>query len=752
MSAASLPDRILGYSNRDSVAPGESIAFMLSCSPCHGPLRTEVVRVFCATDHPDGPGNRLEPVPSAAKGEYPARLQSIHPGSHIVIEPRFPIERAASFTVSLFVWPTLPMRGRQALISRWSERGSAGFRLVIGPDGSLALDLGDGSGKVETVTTGCTMLAHEWYHVAASYDAIMGEVHLWQRPLAYHPLANDAGTICGHTSVRPQPPAGTALTIAAWQTDPAVARPAGGGHFNGKIDRPCLLDRALKTDEASQLLARPWSPQLAPNVVGDWDFSIGITGDAITDVSGNGLHGIAVNTPTRGVSGHCWSGATIDWTQKPIDYGAIHFHEDDLTDCDWSPDVAVQVGQDWPSGIYALRVVAGSGSMVEHFQFYVRPPKGTATARAVFLASTATYLAYTNLHRSHRAIAEAISGKLTTFTAEDLFLNGHPELGLSAYDTHLDGSGVCYSSRLRPDLENRVNGRIWNFALDTLLIDWLDRFGTPIDIVTDEDLHREGAALLAPYAVVLTGSHPEYFSRSMLDAFEAYLRQGGRVMYMGGNGFYWRIAFHPTRPGLIENRRTVGSTRTWAVAPQESQLSFSGEPAGLWRSHGRAPQRLVGVGFAAQGFDRSSWFERRPGSQDPRASFIFEGISLDGRIGDHGLIDGGAAGLELDRADRTLGTPAHALVLASSVEHTNVYRIASEEVLVSNGAIDGTNNEDVRADMVFFETMRGGGVFSTGSIAWIGSLPSNGYDNDVARITGNVLRRFLDPTPLIASD
>ena len=53
----------------------------------------------------------------------------------------------------------------------------------------------------------------------------------------------------------------------------------------------------------------------------------------------------------------------------------------------------------------------------------------------------------------------------------------------------------------------------------------------------------------------------------------------------------------------------------------------------------------------------------------------------------------------------------------------------------------------VRADMVFFETPQGGAVFSVGSISWFGALARNGYDNDVARITENVLRRFLDPTP-----
>jgi N,N-dimethylformamidase len=50
--------------------------------------------------------------------------------------------------------------------------------------------------------------------------------------------------------------------------------------------------------------------------------------------------------------------------------------------------------------------------------------------------------------------------------------------------------------------------------------------------------------------------------------------------------------------------------------------------------------------------------------------------------------------------------------------------------------------------MVFFETPNGGAVFSTSSIAWAGSLSHNNYDNNVSRITENVIKRFLDPAPL----
>jgi N,N-dimethylformamidase len=46
--------------------------------------------------------------------------------------------------------------------------------------------------------------------------------------------------------------------------------------------------------------------------------------------------------------------------------------------------------------------------------------------------------------------------------------------------------------------------------------------------------------------------------------------------------------------------------------------------------------------------------------------------------------------------------------------------------------------------MAYLEYPDGGAVFSVGSIAWRGGISHNGYDNSVARITGNVLRRFAD--------
>jgi N,N-dimethylformamidase len=283
---------------------------------------------------------------------------------------------------------------------------------------------------------------------------------------------------------------------------------------------------------------------------------------------------------------------------------------------------------------------------------------------------------------------------------------------------------------------------------DTYLVDWFEVKGFEVDIITDHDLHAEGAALLRPYNVVLTGTHPEYYSQQMMEGLHTYLQGGGRLMYMGGNGFYWVTVLDPSGR-FIELRRRDG-TEAWQGAPGESYHSLTGESGGLWRFRGIPPQLYFGVGFTAQGFDRGSPYKRMPGSFDPRAAFIFEGIGNDEIIGDFPALalEQGAAGQELDRVDYVLGSPAHTLVLARSYGHSDAYQHVVEELNTSNSRQGGTVNPLVYADLAYLEYPNGGGVFSTSSIAWSGSLSYNNYTNNVSRITENVLRRFASDEPL----
>jgi N,N-dimethylformamidase len=142
------------------------------------------------------------------------------------------------------------------------------------------------------------------------------------------------------------------------------------------------------------------------------------------------------------------------------------------------------------------------------------------------------------------------------------------------------------------------------------------------------------------------------------------------------------------------------------------------------------------------GFDYSMPYRRMPGSFDPRAVFIFQGIGDDEIIGNFGLKQDGACGYEIDSADYEQGTPPHALVLMSCTEFGPDYVQFEEEDYDPEYRPRSIGRDRVRGDVVYFEGPDGGAVFSVGSISWCGSLSHNHYENNVSRITKNVLDRF----------
>tara|TARA_B100001057_G_scaffold474874_1_gene541000 strand:+ start:72 stop:554 length:483 start_codon:yes stop_codon:yes gene_type:complete len=140
--------------------------------------------------------------------------------------------------------------------------------------------------------------------------------------------------------------------------------------------------------------------------------------------------------------------------------------------------------------------------------------------------------------------------------------------------------------------------------------------------------------------------------------------------------------------------------------------------------------------------DRSEAFERMPDSFHKRAAWIFEGIGEEELIGDFGLAQGGAAGIELDRYDLALGTPPNTLLLASSCGHTDNYPLVSEEITYAFPGRGGSQDPQVRGDMIYFNTPNDGAVFAAGSIAWSQALPYHGGENNVGTIMRNVLNAF----------
>jgi N,N-dimethylformamidase len=749
LKAGDLPGlKLTAYADRFHVRPGDTVRFMVNCD---GPktFRADIVRLRCGDANPAGPGFMETLVKTPANRRYKGRRQTIHAGSCVRVDEAASLAGLESFTLQVMVWPTTPSKGEQGLIGRWSDAGRSGFALVIDKDGCPALRLGDGRNAPTNVTTKTPLRERQWCLLAASYDAASRTIRIVQKPLAPAP---DQKPVIRQRKLPSRQPvhAEGPLLMAALTGSSKQTR----AHFNGKLDSPRLYRGALKLAAMAALASGPHALR-DPDLVAAWDFSQEMQTTAVIDRSPNRLNGKTVNLPTRAVTGWNWQGEVMDWKTDPGQWGAIHFHDDDLYDAGWQPDVEFTVPDDLKSGIYAARLRAGR---YEDYVPFAVGPKPGKEKRIALLLPTATYIAYANEHVGlDYDDTELGCGKLTMLYPQDVFLQQHREYGNSQYDSHSDGSGVCYSSRLRPILNMRPKyeavygayggSQLWGFNADTHLTDWLDATGADYDVITDEELHEKGLALLAPYEVVMTPSHPEYYSPAMRTALASWLEDGGRLMYLGGNGFYWRIAFSEDCPGAIEVRRTENGIRAWASEPGESYHSFDGGYGGMWRAQGKAPNTLVGVGFSTQGGDISTYFRRRPDSLRPEAAFIFEGIGRDERVGDFGLVGGGAAGLELDRADTALGTPPNTYVLASSENHTDNYFVSLEETLQPGPGRGGQEHPMVRGDMTFFTTGRGGAVFSASSMTWINSLAHANYRNNVSRITRNVLKRFLDPAP-----
>ncbi len=729
---------LTGYADRLSLRPGETIEFKVS-SAGPEPFEAGLVRVACADPNPDGPGRREQPVPAAFAGSYPSRQQAVHRGSYARVAAPGGLPALGDFTLLATIWPTLPRQGVQAVLSCFDPGTGSGAALGVGENGAGYAVLGRGDAEPLHVSLEAPLAERRWVRLWVSFDSAAGRLTLGQVPLETA-LTGDAPEIA-QAEAQAAPAAPAAFHIGALGGQPVA------GHFNGKIERPQVFSRALGPEEVE---AAARGEEVAGRFA-HWDFSSGISSTRIEDLGPHGLTGALVNLPARGMKGSNWSGREMCWRHAPEEYGAIHFHDDDLYDCGWETDFSYTVPEDLPSGVYAARLTCGAQE--DTIPFFVCPPKGTRRAELCVIVPTFTYVIYAN----HRRLDFGPHWRERARVWTEAYPHNpadHTEYGLSTYDFHGDGSGICHATPFRPILtlrsgyisiaEERGSG-LRHFQADTHLLDWLDNRGFAYDLLTDQEVHEEGVEALAGYRCVLTASHPEYHTKETLDALEAYRDGGGRFCYLGGNGFYWRVALHRELPGVLEIRRGEGGIRAWAAEPGEYYNAFDGAYGGLWRRNGRPPQRIGGVGFSAQGIFEGSYYRRRPESRDPRAAWIFDGVE-DEILGDFGVSGGGAAGYELDRVDRRLGSPDHALVVASSEGHGPSFVLVPEEHLTHVATWPGESQEAlIRADMTFFETPAGGAVFSTGSITFCGSLSHDNYDNNISRILKNVLDRFLDP-------
>lgn len=697
---------IHAYAERFSVNPGETLGLGVSTDASKFDARC--VRLLHGDPNPSGPGTIMEPVAWIGRTEHEGENQPLRIGSYAKIPGLRSIP--GEFTLGCWVLATAPTKGGECVIFAWGERNE--ILLHITPQNRLHLRLADRS-----VECSLHVAWGRWYFVGFAYNAATLRAKLF---VGIHGALGPE--VRGFTSGRLPDGTDSGLLIAGKQ-----ARAGVEASFNGKIGQISLWS-FFSDDIDLCRLQNGWSPDRRGTLLGEWDFSQRIDSDQLVDRSGWQRHGKLYQAPTRGVTGPSFTGPDSKvWLAAPNEYNAAHFHQDDLEDADWKLRVVVNVPSEARSGIYAVLLKDSNGAEWS-CPFIVRP-EAKRESRLLFVVPTLTWLAYGNRGNPAHEVA----------------------FGPSLYGAHCDGSPVYHVSLRRP-ISTLGAGSYFAAAslasdlatpcshllmADLYLIHWLEHIRMGYDVISDHDLHQGGSDLLGRYRAVICAGHHEYWTGNMLNGMEDYLSNKGRAVFLSGNALYWAASIAPGRQHLLEVRRS-GGTGTGEADPGELQHAFEFQRGGTWHSLGRPPNLVTGVGFAATGFtERGSAFEIL--DRGPSSISAFEGIGPNEVIGDFGLNQGGAAGFELDRANYATGTPTHAWRLA-----TTPALPASFFGTVEDGVGRAPSDEKVRGDVVYIERPDGGKVFTAGSVTWTGSLSHNNYSNNVARLTGNVVRQFLD--------
>lgn len=714
------PPGVIGYVTPLSARPGEQLDFKISSLGGRA-IAAKVVRLDCCDPNPLGPGSKSEQVEFGLSAIYPVVEQKTHLGSCAFgTIPAIPATQ--DLTVELMVRPGCVSTTDQTIFSLQDGAGTTGVALII--------------------NGGRLFLKNLWSPTQLQSLDLSLKLNAWSK---LEVCFSDVGVIVRTSTVETSKVAESGLIAgmgeALRDVDHICLAASWNGHprdcFNGSIESPRLSVTSRETVEPAR------------TIIAQWTFTDSGNSEWVSDDIDPSLRLQLVNLPMRAVRSSSWTGRHMDWKVAPEEYAAITFHSDDLSDCAWETTIALTVPDCVPSGVYGL--VVDNDIATDTIPFYVLPGLGVQRQKIVFLAPTFTYMAYANHARGNFA------GPLEASVRDWGAYPHNPDVvgtfGYSTYNRHPDGTGVTISSRLRPIMTMRPGYLVYHdlngsgmrgFPADSHLTDWLTTKGFAFDVLTDEDLDREGVDALSPYDVVLTGTHPEYHTRRTIEAILAYRQTGGRLMYLGGNGFYWKIGRDQNLPHILELRRAEGGMRVWASKPGEYYNQLDGEYGGLWRRNGIPPQKVTGVGFTAEGDFEGTYYVRTAGSFAEEFDFLFEGISADERLGDFGLSGGGAAGFEIDQACPELGTPEFVTVVAASEGHGPSFETTYEELLTP-GVIDGGPRPygGMRSNMIYGLDENGGGLFSVGSITFCGSLFHNGYDNNISPLLENCLRKFL---------
>ena len=370
---------IIGYVDPLISVPGGRPSVKVSCGQKE--FTSQVFRLGAGYKHPDGPSVSHRRVDSIPQQTHTGKPQFSRIGSFARV-PLWGVEHLkgekATLRITFWCQATLPedAKHNQFLFSSIDSKKRDGFECWLDDSGELNFRTG-GLDKVHDFPLSLRLERYRWYGLAFTINLAAGTL-----TFCVEAKARDIGESPSHSkkvlnfedSVRLDP--NTPLTIGGDSLPcQSFTEPVKSGSFNGKI-------QGFKAESISE------SGDVFSLV--DFDFSLDIPTDQIRDVSGNGLHGVLVNAPSRAVTGHDWDPKYSDWTRASKGYGAIYFHDDDLDDAMWDGTFQLDLPKTLRSGCYA--VYLDDGETTDFVPFFLAPdPNAEKRPSVALIIPTFTY-------------------------------------------------------------------------------------------------------------------------------------------------------------------------------------------------------------------------------------------------------------------------------------------------------------------------------------------------------------------------
>ena len=205
---------LIGYGDRLSGRPGDTIEFKVSSISAE-PFSVALYRSISADPNPAGPGIIERRVHSAMDGEYLSRLQPFHAGSYAISDEDLSVT-ANGFTLRATIWPTLPEKGEQAILS------CGGIILFSDDNGTISGRAGE-----LHVAASKPLKTRTWYRVWLTYDADEGTL-----TTGYEPLKRSHGA---QSTIK-----ASNLVLNGRPVIGALEENGIRAHFNGKIEAHIL--------------------------------------------------------------------------------------------------------------------------------------------------------------------------------------------------------------------------------------------------------------------------------------------------------------------------------------------------------------------------------------------------------------------------------------------------------------------------------------------------------------------------------